>query len=236
MANLRNLLLVCAFGSIASALPSSSDDSAGPCLRWYSVKNGDYCFKIAAEQSVSFDNLQKWNKNQDCSLIHQGDHFCVSKHPEVQCEAYHTVVRGDNCYNIARTYKSPQGKPLEAQQLVDWNRNILFHPDQCMILPGQKLCIRRTALFSFVSPIRLTSQLSWYHQPQSRRERLKTGWLQVFALAIETFQVTMVNRLQGEETFHTEERLRREENGIIITISIFTALCLLQLKLSPQQS
>ncbi|RDA95669.1 hypothetical protein CP533_1275 [Ophiocordyceps camponoti-saundersi (nom. inval.)] len=104
------------------------------CLDLYTVKPGDFCWKIAVEKSVSMENLEAWNPKTRCPGIHPGDRMCVSKH-KVNCRRYHEVKSNDNCWEVSmQNWITPE-------KLVSMNRNMLSNASHCPIYAGQKLCV-----------------------------------------------------------------------------------------------
>jgi len=69
----------CESGSLP---PAPSPDSDGYCAS-YTVKDQDYCAKIAATNQITTDNLEEFNKNtwgwNGCELLWVGINICLSK-------------------------------------------------------------------------------------------------------------------------------------------------------------
>ncbi|ESK91624.1 hypothetical protein Moror_2542 [Moniliophthora roreri MCA 2997] len=92
---------------LAVTLPLlASSAIAGPCVRKYTVKAGDTCDKISAEQSVSTYQLAAINAGYIDELCHNlaiDDTICIGYENE-DCDQTYVVKDGDTCSAITANH------------------------------------------------------------------------------------------------------------------------------------
>jgi len=79
---------------------------AADCSRTYTIKEGDTCDKISAENNVSTYQLGLLNDNiidPDCKNLHHGDDICIGTLGE-DCETTYVVGLGDTCLGIQEAW------------------------------------------------------------------------------------------------------------------------------------
>jgi len=109
--------------------------AAGPCVRDYTVKDGDYCDKISASQGVSTYQLAIINNgiiNDDCSNLIPGQKICLGYENE-DCTSVYAVVKGDTCDAIVSSHGTNSTFLHENNPQID--------PECSNIYVGEVLCI-----------------------------------------------------------------------------------------------
>ncbi|MBV6479707.1 MAG: hypothetical protein HGGPFJEG_02498 [Ignavibacteria bacterium] len=96
-------------------------------LSYYTVKEGDYLSKIAAEKNVTVDELKEWNSLKSDKII-KGQKLKV--YGGSSYRSIHTVTAGENLTMIADEYNVSVNDIIELNGL-----------DNDVIIPGQKLKI-----------------------------------------------------------------------------------------------
>jgi LysM repeat protein len=109
---------------------------ASTCTRSYKVQEGDYCDKIAREQSVPSYQLFALNSNinQGCTNLVPDETLCLGTDGE-DCRDTYLVKSGDTCDHIAATYE------LNMTILLMNNPQL---NEMCDIYVGEVLCVSNT--------------------------------------------------------------------------------------------
>lgn len=96
----------------------------------YTVKHGDYLYKIATRFNVTVEQIKEWN-DLDSNLLFSGDELVIhTESTTVKEPVYYTVKVGDYLYKIANLNNTT------VEQLMDWND--LTHS---LIYPGDVLVV-----------------------------------------------------------------------------------------------
>ncbi|KAF9000448.1 hypothetical protein BDQ17DRAFT_1359634 [Cyathus striatus] len=128
-AQLTALALTAVF---AVAVKSQTSPS---CTRNYSVRLGDYCDLISAQQNVSTYQLATVNAgiiNADCSNLFLREVLCLGLEGQ-DCDQVSVVQEGDSCWAIATAAS------ITVDTLLDNNPNVAT--DCSNIYPGEVLCV-----------------------------------------------------------------------------------------------
>lgn len=127
-----------AFVTLAS-LATVKAQTGGSCTRFYEVKSGDFCDKIAAEQGVSSFQVAAANVgtiNAACSNLFVGQIICLAR-TSLNCSPVVVVESGNTCTSIAT-----QAGITFADVL---NNNPNVNPNCSNIFPGLVLCVQPPA-------------------------------------------------------------------------------------------
>ncbi|KAL4259537.1 hypothetical protein AB1N83_009701 [Pleurotus pulmonarius] len=106
-----------------------------PCARPFTVRAGDTCDGISAEQGVSSFQLAASNFgviNADCTNIFPGQVICLRR-VCLDCNNVHVVAEGDSCTSIANAAQISVGT------LVANNPNL--GPVCNLLFPGEVVCV-----------------------------------------------------------------------------------------------
>lgn len=108
---------------------------AGPCVRKYTVKEGDTCDKISAENNVSTYQLATINAGYIDDLCHNlnpNDQICIGYQDE-DCTSTAVVKSGDTCSGIISAHS------IDMTMLLANNPQI--NDDCSNIYVGEVLCV-----------------------------------------------------------------------------------------------
>ncbi|KAF9493859.1 hypothetical protein BDN71DRAFT_1449732 [Pleurotus eryngii] len=106
-----------------------------PCARPFTVRSGDTCDGISAEQGVSSFQLAASNFgviNANCTNISPGQVICLRREC-LDCNNVHVVAQGDSCTSIADAAR------ISVATLVANNPNL--GPNCNLLFPGEVVCV-----------------------------------------------------------------------------------------------
>ncbi|KAJ1646128.1 hypothetical protein LPJ64_002366 [Coemansia asiatica] len=118
---------------------------SGDCVM-YEVKRGDYCYKIASENNIPYDQFLAQNPGIDCTRLHVGQSVCLfpytlpgwafggNKDAEVSCKLY-VVKEGDLCSQIAIDHD------MSMQKLILINKGLPSWNGCKNLYAGQHICV-----------------------------------------------------------------------------------------------
>lgn len=57
--------------------------ASSPCTKWYTVTEGEYCYKLAESHGLSLDQFYAMNPDVDsnCTNLWSGNQYCISTTP-----------------------------------------------------------------------------------------------------------------------------------------------------------
>ncbi|KAH1597336.1 hypothetical protein KXX44_006126 [Aspergillus fumigatus] len=146
-----------ATGVEAADLPSPTQGGlAANCNAFYKVKTGDSCWSIINDfGNFSIYDFYRWNPSvgQSCEALYPDYYVCIGvqeQEPPVatptnppgpvlsgtpaNCNKYHKVLSGDNCWAIANQYG------ISLDQFYSWNPAV--KPTSCQsLLPDYYVCV-----------------------------------------------------------------------------------------------
>lgn len=122
--------------SVAFALPASVQRPLAPCLKSYTVKEGDFLFKIGQANNLSVQQLLSLNSEiKNPNLIFPDQNICLKRSTKVTCSKTYTVKQGDTLFKIAGR------NGITLTQIEQLNPTI---PNFDLINIGQKVCVKGT--------------------------------------------------------------------------------------------
>jgi len=114
--------------------------AAGPCVRDYVVKEGDYCDKISAAEGVSTYQLAVINNgiiDDECSNLVPNQKICLGYEGE-DCTTVYTVVADDTCDAIASAHNMNTTILHENNPQIDTECSNIYI--------GEVLCVASTVI------------------------------------------------------------------------------------------
>ncbi|ORX60934.1 glycoside hydrolase/deacetylase, partial [Piromyces finnis] len=106
--------------SLCVSSSSASSPSSSSCKTFYTVKKGDYCYKIWNAHGLSESTFRSLNPHVNCENLQIDTQVCVktsststtkkatatatSTSNSSSCSTHYTVVKNDTCYNIWTKY------------------------------------------------------------------------------------------------------------------------------------
>lgn len=126
--------------------PQSQTPSPSSTSQYYTVRKGDYLYKIARQYGVTLQDLKEWN-HLTSNYIYVGNRLIVSdpkrqaklEQEKTPTSEYYDVVAGDTLTGIARKFKVSQN------QIMAWNhmknRNV-YIGDRLFLKPAPVIKIK----------------------------------------------------------------------------------------------
>ncbi|KZV76395.1 carbohydrate-binding module family 50 protein [Peniophora sp. CONT] len=130
-------LFVAAFALIAAKGVNAQVEN---CARTYTVRIGDVCDSIAADQGVSTFQLETVNNgtiDSFCDNLQPGMQICLALNGQ-DCQPVHVVVDGEGCTSVA------DAAGISVATLVQNNPNL--GPDCTLLFPGLVVCTDPTVV------------------------------------------------------------------------------------------